>query len=125
MRDDRSPTPDDHEVTRPMAFLSRTKQQIPTVDATAAANRPPGVLLVDVREDSEWNGGHAPGAFHRPLGRLDPTRLPKVDAVYLICRSGNRSARATRALLDAGFDAHNVVGGMTAWTAAGLPVIRE
>lgn len=109
-----------------MSILSRTNNHaLPTVDVTTAANRPPGVLLVDVREDSEWNGGHAPGAYHRPLGRLDPKRLPKVDTVFVICHSGHRSARATRTLLDAGLDAHNVNGGMTAWEAARLPISRD
>ena len=107
-----------------MSILSRlTGHAVPSVDATTASERPRGVLLVDVREPSEWADGHAPAAYHQPLGRLDPARLPKADSYYLICRSGNRSARATKALLDAGIDAHNVHGGMNAWRHAGLPVV--
>jgi rhodanese-related sulfurtransferase len=107
-----------------MSILSRfTGPTLPSVDATTAHERPRGVLLVDVREPSEWTGGHAPAAYHQPLGRLDPARLPRADAYYVICRSGNRSARATKALIDAGLDAHNVHGGMNAWTHAGLPVV--
>jgi rhodanese-related sulfurtransferase len=81
-----------------------------------------GVVLLDVREPSEWAEGHAPDATHQPLGQLDPARFAPAPAVYVICRSGNRSATATRALAAAGVDAYNVDGGMIAWTAAHLPV---
>ncbi len=109
-----------------MGILSRlTGQRLPTVDVTTAHERTRGVLLVDVREPSEWAEGHAPNALHRPLGGLDPIALPKAETIYVICRSGNRSARATKALVAAGLDAHNVTGGMSAWEAAGLPVSRD
>lgn len=49
---------------------------------------------------------------------------PGFRAVYVICRSGNRSAVATQALRDAGLDARDVDGGMSAWVRAGLPVGR-
>lgn len=105
-----------------MNLLSRLQPQLPTVDVEAAATRRRGVLLLDVREADEWRSGHAPGAVHVPLGQLDPARLPEADTVYVICRSGNRSAMATQVLLAAGVDAHNVAGGMGAWARAGLPV---
>jgi rhodanese-related sulfurtransferase len=94
---------------------------IPTVDVRAAADRPVGVALLDVREPEEWDEGHAVDAIHQPLGSLDASTLPFEGSVYVICRSGNRSATAARQLRAAGIDAHNVVGGMLAWTAAGLP----
>ena len=94
---------------------------IPSVDVVTAANRPEGVILLDVREQSEWSTGHAPGAIHRRLGALDPTALPECDAVYVMCRSGNRSATATRRLRDAGINAFNVTGGIIAWADARLP----
>ena len=109
-----------------MSILSRlTDRQLPTVDVVTAHDRPRGVLLVDVREPWEWAEGHAPDALHRPLGRLDPTALPRADTIYVICRSGNRSAQATKALIAAGLNTHNVTGGMGAWGAAGLPVARD
>ena len=94
----------------------------PAVTVVEAHQRPAGVMLLDVREPSEWSDGHAPGAVLRPLGQLDATDLPAFATVYVICRSGNRSATATRALLVAGLDAYNVAGGMNAWAEAGLPV---
>lgn len=85
-------------------------------------------LLLDVREDDEWDAGHAPQAVHVPLHEL-PARLDDVRAqagdgpVSVVCRVGSRSAQATAYLRHAGLDARNVEGGMLAWQAAGLPVV--
>jgi rhodanese-related sulfurtransferase len=83
--------------------------------------------IVDVREPGEWRDGHIAGAAHIPLGdlgarhaELDPQR-----PIVMVCRSGNRSAHATRALITAGYaDVANLTGGMLAWARAGLPVER-
>jgi rhodanese-related sulfurtransferase len=98
---------------------------VPAVTVIDAHRRSDGVILLDVREPSEWADGHAPGAVLLSLGQLDPTDFVASAPVYVICRSGNRSATATRALVNAGVDAYNVVGGMTAWTAAGFPVSHD
>ena len=104
-----------------MSLLSRlTGDTLPSVDVTTAHNRPRGTLLLDVRE--QWSSGHAPAAYHQRLGVLDPAKLPKADAIYVICRSGNRSARATQRLREAGIEAYNVTGGMAAWASARLPI---
>jgi rhodanese-related sulfurtransferase len=82
------------------------------------------VILLDVREDYEFNNGHVPGAAWIPLGEL-PNRLdelPKDKTIVAVCRSGNRSGQATELLRQQGFDAHNMQGGMLAWQAAGLEV---
>jgi rhodanese-related sulfurtransferase len=108
-----------------MTLLSRgTNHSIPCVDVATAHGRPPGVILLDVREPSEWADGHASTAYHQPLGELDPGQLPSADSYYVICRSGNRSAHATKVLIKAGIDAYNVTGGMNAWISAGLPTDR-
>jgi rhodanese-related sulfurtransferase len=52
-------------------------------------------------------------------GEIDPAR-----PVLLYCHTGSRSAMAVAALRGAGYDAHNLAGGIVAWTAAGLPVAR-
>lgn len=98
-----------------------TDESLPSVDVVAAANRPEGVALLDVREQAEWSSGHAPGAIHQRLGVVDAETLRGYDAVYVMCRSGNRSATATRRLRDAGIDAFNVTGGIVAWADARLP----
>ncbi len=87
----------------------------------AAAGR---VLLLDVREDDEWSAGHAPGAVHIRLGALAAADMSRDRPVVAVCRSGNRSAVAAAQLAAAGFEIANMTGGMTAWAAAGLPVVR-
>jgi len=83
-----------------------------------------GAVLVDVREDYEWEAGHAPMARHVLLGQLaeELDDLPTDKQLVVVCRAGSRSARATALLLESGFDATNLEGGMNAWLAAGLPV---
>ena len=88
--------------------------------------RQKGAVLLDVREPSEWAEGHAPGAEHLPLGTLEgsPTSYGG-KTVLVICRSGARSLRASQSLIARGVDARNVTGGMNAWAACGLPVVRD
>ena len=56
-------------------------------------------------------------------GRLDD--VPDAAPLYVICRSGGRSDRVTRYLNDNGWDAVNVVDGMSGWAASGLPLVSE
>jgi rhodanese-related sulfurtransferase len=98
------------------------------VDVHEASRRQAaGALLIDVREQSEWNQGHAPGATLIPLGSVANrlTDIPRDRDVLLICRSGNRSGAAQRQLQQLGYQrVFNVTGGMNAWANAGLPVLR-
>lgn len=88
-----------------------------------------GVLLLDVREPAEYEEVHAPGSTLLPLSKL-PSRLQELRShllkpVAVICRSGRRSARAAEIMSRAGFtNVYNVQGGMNAWEAANLPVIK-
>ena len=86
-----------------------------------------GAVMVDVREKSEWDAGHVAKAKHFPLGGLasSKSRLPGDRTLIVVCRSGNRSARATKMLAKAGFDAVNLTGGLTEWKAAGLPLVNS
>ncbi|GAB3441783.1 rhodanese-like domain-containing protein [Phycicoccus ginsengisoli] len=86
-------------------------------------------VLLDVREQDEWDAGHAPGAVHIPLGDL-PSRLdalPDTDAATLavVCRSGGRSSRAVAWLSQQGFDVANLDGGMKAWEGAGKELVAD
>ena len=92
-----------------------------------AASVPEGAWLLDVREDDEWAAGYAPGARHIPLGQLSAraAEIPQDQAVYVICRSGGRSARAAQALAAAGWETINVAGGMQDWAAAGRPMTTD
>lgn len=93
----------------------------------AAAAVPEGAWLLDVREDDEWAAGHAPGARHIPLGQLSgrAAEVPGDQVIYVICRSGHRSAHAAAALAGAGWQALNVAGGMQEWAAAGRPMVTD
>lgn len=86
-----------------------------------------GALLVDVRERSEWQAGHAPKARHIPLGDLGrrASELPAGRAVVTVCRSGSRSRRAAAYLSRDGRTVANLSGGMHAWARAGLPVVAN
>jgi rhodanese-related sulfurtransferase len=92
-----------------------------------AAGVPDAAWLLDVREPDEWDAGHAPQAHHIPLGQLGnrANEVPQDEDVYVICRSGHRSGRATQALNGAGWQAINVAGGMQDWAAAGRPMVTD
>ena len=74
--------------------------------------------LIDVREPYEWNIGHIEGARLVPLGTVS-SELPSFDAtkeIVVICRSGARSAQATRQMRAAGLRALNLAGGVLRWS---------
>jgi len=85
---------------------------------------PADAVLLDVREDDEWQAGHAPDATHVPMteiaDRLDD--VPDASPLYVICRSGGRSARVTQFLNSNGWEAVNVADGMLGWERAGRPL---
>jgi len=80
-----------------------------------------GASLLDVRENSEWKSGHAPGAIHVPLGDIGkaPRRLPAGRPVVVMCASGMRSRTAAKHLRSLGLDAASLSGGIGAWQRAG------
>jgi len=86
-----------------------------------------GAYVLDVRTDAEYQEGHVPGAALLPLADLGArmNEVPKDRPVYVICRSGSRSAQASAQLVKAGYtQVFNVDGGMNAWTGAGYPADR-
>ena len=97
---------------------------VPTV---AVAEVPADAPLLDVREEQEWVAGHAPTARHLPMSELTGRlgELPDDDPLYVICRSGGRSARVVAYLAAQGYPAVNVDGGMQAWSAQGRAVVAD
>ena len=82
------------------------------------------IQLVDVREPYEREAGHVAGSRHVPLADLTaaaPTIDPSPPLVF-VCRVGSRSSMAAWSFARAGYDAHNMDGGMVGWAAAGLPL---
>jgi rhodanese-related sulfurtransferase len=82
------------------------------------------IQLIDVREPREYEAGRIAGAELVPLGELGgrAETIERDRPVVFYCRSGARSAMASEAFRGAGFDAHNMVGGLLDWDAAGLPL---
>ncbi|MBM3736662.1 MAG: sulfurtransferase [Acidobacteria bacterium] len=83
--------------------------------------------LVDVREDTEWNAGHAVGAIHLGKGIIErdiESKVPDKDSrLVLYCGGGYRSALAADALRVMGYtDAISLEGGWRAWRESGMPV---
>ena len=120
----------------PTTAAAPVAQEAPAIDlaslpvnldvATAGALREdPNVLILDVREQSEWDAGHIPGAVHIPMNDV-PARIQEIPTdktVIVQCRSGNRSSQVTEFLRKQGMNnVHNLDGGLNSWQAAGLPV---
>ncbi|WP_165063992.1 rhodanese-like domain-containing protein [Marisediminicola senii] len=78
-------------------------------------------VLLDVREPDEWDRGHSVVATSVPMSQLQEriAEVPDDRPLLVVCHSGHRSAMVSSALVDAGYDATNVIGGMVAWKAAG------
>lgn len=85
--------------------------------------------IVDVRSSEEFAAGHLRDAKHIPLADLG-TRIGELEklknrTIVLICQTGARSDKGARQLQKAGFDdVQSLEGGLTAWTAAGLPITK-
>ena len=102
--------------------------QIPEIEAVDAQAGSGQKVLLDVREADEWEAGHAPGRGVDPARR--PRTRPYGDPVQQVHRvrlpvGRAQSARAAEELISWGFEAANMTGGMRAWAAAGLPVVRD
>jgi rhodanese-related sulfurtransferase len=84
------------------------------------------ILLVDVREPNEYAFERIHGALLYPLSTFDPKAIPADGRKVVVqCAGGVRSMRAAQALVAAGHEqVSNLEGGINAWKAAGLPLIR-
>jgi hydroxyacylglutathione hydrolase len=85
-------------------------------------------FVLDVRTEAEWEGGHIEGALHIHGGKLQErmTEVPRDRPVAVVCGSGYRASIASSFLKREGYeDVTNVLGGMSAWKAAGLPTVKD
>jgi hydroxyacylglutathione hydrolase len=83
------------------------------------------LLVIDVRQPGEWNAGHIDGALHISGAELPGriTEVPRDRPVATLCGSGYRSSVSASLLLKESYtDVTNVLGGMSAWKAAGFPL---
>jgi hydroxyacylglutathione hydrolase len=94
-------------------------------DAPGARRRvASGATLVDVRQTAELDDARVPDAKHLELGDIIAGRTPDAEEAVVFCGHGERSATAASLLERRGIKAVNLVGGIGAWEAAGLPVRR-
>jgi len=111
--------------------LAQTKAEIEEIDSpalTAALESDSPPILVDVREQSEWDEGHIPRAIHVPRGHLESRierTAPDRDApIVLYCASGNRSAFAAKTLTELGYEnVSSLTPGYTGWKRDGFPTV--
>lgn len=102
--------------------------EVPTVRVDEI---PADAVLLDVREDVEWQGGHIEGAHHVPMNSVpqqlayEPGPLTPDATIVVVCKVGGRSAQVTAWLRHHGYDAVNLEGGMLAWDAAGRPMVAD
>lgn len=84
-----------------------------------------GTFVLDVRTPEEWNEFHAPDTTLIPLDELASrvNELPKDQPIVVVCRSGNRSQVGRDILLQAGFNATSMNGGLTEWRNSGYPIV--
>ncbi|MBJ7471386.1 MAG: rhodanese-like domain-containing protein [Solirubrobacteraceae bacterium] len=95
-------------------YVEAAKAAIPAIEA--------GATLIDVREQAEWDEGHATPAELFTLSRLEAGELPEVakDAkIYVYCRSGRRADIAVDLMRKAGYTDVTNIGGLTDWQTAG------
>src|SRR4249919_1029079 len=91
-------------------LLQQVRSEISEVDATQASELidSGGLLVLDVREQNEWDEGHIPGAVHVPRGHLE-SRVERAAPdhsrpILLYCSVGNRSAFAAKTLAELGYE---------------------
>lgn len=87
-------------------------------DLQAKMNASEDITILDVREAAEYAFNHIPGAVSIPMGELESRlqELQKESAIYVVCRTGNRSDMAAQTLAANGFtNVTNIVPGMSEW----------
>jgi molybdopterin/thiamine biosynthesis adenylyltransferase/rhodanese-related sulfurtransferase len=110
-------------------LLQQVRSEISELDASRARELVDTrtAVVVDVREQDEWDEGHIPGAVHIPRGYLESRiegAAPDLSGqVLLYCSAGNRSAFAAKTLEEMGYeDVVSLAGGFTDWKRNGFPI---
>lgn len=109
--------------------MAQPEHTVPEIDVATLVDwlERRDVLLIDVREDEEWEDARLSAAVLHPMSDFDVDALPAAEGrpTVVMCRSGRRSAAITDLLLRHGWaDIHNLAGGILAWQEAGHPVIE-
>jgi rhodanese-related sulfurtransferase len=111
-----------------LALTAEAKARVNQIGIEQYKTLPTGDhLLIDVREDNEWEAGHAKGAMHLSRGIIErdiETAVPdKAAKMVCYCGGGYRSALVAESLGKMGYtNVWSLDGGWRAWNEAGLPV---
>ena len=112
-------------------LVADAKKKITEISATEAAEKLKSgeALIVDVREQDEWDEEHIPNATHLSRGTIEldiEEKVPDTNALIIChCGGGGRSALAAESLQKMGYkNVRSMAGGFKAWKAAGLPASR-
>ena len=116
-----------------LTLTARAKANIREASVREVAEnylKQPGSVLIDVREDHEWQQGHIPGAVHLSRGIIERDivqRFPDKDTLLILyCGGGYRSALAAESLQKMGYThVISMDGGYKGWCAAGLATTEE
>lgn len=108
--------------------LLGTAKSLDAIETKELIDTTPELVILDVRKDGEFRGGHLARAQHAPHG-LMPARAKRMDpnATYLLyCKSGARSGKAAAALMKHGFrKVYTLHGGVAAWQRYGFPLVKR
>ena len=119
-------------------LVAEARAKIREVDPAAFHADSAGVVVIDVREPSEFETGHIPGSINIPRGVLefqvdahpavahvsDQALSHKDKAIVVVCRTGGRAALSAVNLQRLGFaDVRSIAGGVIAWGEAGMPLV--
>lgn len=113
-----------------LAVVADAKSRVREISIDEYRQSETPALLIDVREDNEWQQGHLPAALHLGKGIIErdiEKAVPdKQQALVLYCGGGFRSALAADVLQKMGYqDVLSLAGGYTAWVNAALPVVQD
>jgi hydroxyacylglutathione hydrolase len=103
-------------------------ETINNINVKELRERLDGVMLLDVRQRSEWDEGHIPGAVHFEGGRIawEELPFPHDKPLAIQCSSGNRSMAVTSVLRRQGYrNVLQVEGGMKAWEKNGFETVKD
>ncbi|MGK2964814.1 MAG: rhodanese-like domain-containing protein [Tepidiformaceae bacterium] len=121
---------------REMVMAARADLDLVAPEAASKESQSGQAVFVDVRQTEEWQHGHIAGAIRAPRGLLeflaDPSSprhseaLDPTRRVIMVCHTGTRAALAGHTLQQLGYtDVALLEGGITAWQAAGLPLVEH
>lgn len=113
-------------------LVAQAKRNVTEISATDARKQAEAgdAVLIDVREESDWREGHAPGARRLSRGEIEleiEEQIPDVTKpIICYCGGGSRSALVAESLQKMGYEnVRSMAGGFRAWKESGLPSAKE